>query len=74
MKKIGYYDYDELRAAAVQPEATEADILALGEWFSRFGEVYWNGEYYDADGRRLYPVYKWDDALDEGEIVGYEFR
>lgn len=70
----GRYDYEELRAAAVSPDATEADLLALGKWFSLYGDCCWNGEYYDADGLRLYPLYKWDEELDEGEIVGYEFR
>lgn len=27
-----------------------------------------------ADGISLYPVIKWNDELDQGETVGYEFR
>ena len=72
---MSYYDYKELREKALSPDATQADVDALGEWFSRFGERYWNGEFYDADdGREIRPVYKWDEELDQGEIVGYELR
>lgn len=46
--------------------------IALGEWFNAYGDRCWNGEYYDADGMRLYPVYRWDDELDQGEIIGWE--
>ena len=69
------YDYAELRAAATADGATEQAVNALGEWFERFGETLWNGEYYDADdGLRLFPVVAWDDEADQGEIIGYEFR
>lgn len=74
MSSINYYSYQELRAAATAPGATQADIDALGEWFSRYGDRYWNGECYDADGLSLYPVEKWDEEAAQGEIVGYEFR
>jgi hypothetical protein len=70
-----YYEYEELRAAAAAPGANQADIDALGEWFNQHGSMYWNGEYYDADdGLRLYPVYKWDEELDQGELLRYEIR
>ena len=69
------YSYEELRAAATADGATEQDVNALGEWFERYGQTCWNGEYYDADdGLRLFPVVAWDDEEDQGEIVGYEFR
>lgn len=56
--QIGYYDYEELREAATRPGAAQDDINALGEWFSSFGSMYWNGESYDMDhGKRLFPVY-----------------
>ena len=74
MSSINYYSYKELRAAATAPGATQADIDALGEWFSRYGDRYWNGECYDADGLYLYPVEKWDEETEQGEIVGYELR
>lgn len=70
-----YYFYEELRAAAVAPTATEDDLAALGAWFEQYGVDSWNGECWDAgDGLRLFPIVKWDDELDQGETVGYEFR
>lgn len=75
MSSINCYSYAELRAAATAPGETQADIDALGEWFSRYGDRYWNGECYDADGGlSLYPVEKWDEEAVQGEIVGYELR
>lgn len=71
MNHIGEYDYATLRAAALSQSATQEDIDALGEWFSRFGSVYWNGEYYDADGVPVRPIYQ-KTAEDEYGIVGYE--
>ena len=69
----GYYDYAELRTAALSGGAVE--INALGEWFEQHGSSYWNGEYYDADdGLRLFPVYEWDEETDQGAIIGYEIR
>ena len=63
---VNRYNYDKLRAAAISPLATQKDINRLGEWFSEYGETYWNGYYYDADGYKLFLVY----ALDEdGEPV-----
>lgn len=70
-----YYEYEDLRAAAAAPGAPQEAIDALGEWFDQHGSRYWTGEYYDADdGLRLYPVYKWDEELDQGELLGYEIR
>lgn len=68
-----YYSYAELRAAATAPGATQADIDALGEWFSRYGDRYWNGECYDAEGFEVVPKYQ-QIGEDEFEIVGYELR
>ena len=63
-----YYDYEELRAKALNGK--QEDIDALGEWLEQHGEKYWNGEYYDADGLRVYPVYNELDE-DEYELTGY---
>ena len=68
------YDYEELAAKALEPDATQEDINALGEWFQSFGAEYWNGEYFDIDDtHRLYPVYA-EVEEDEYEITGYEIR
>ena len=62
--------YEELRQAA--ESGKREDINALGRWFEREGSAFWNGEYYDADGMELYPVYKLVDAeCGDYEIVGY---
>jgi hypothetical protein len=74
MPNINYYSYAELYDAATAPGATQADIDALGEWFSRFGERYWNGECYDADGLTVWPVTEWDEETEQGTITGYELK
>ena len=71
---MNYCSYEELKVAATAPDATQQDIDNLGEWFSRYGESYWNGEYYDADEIRVYPVIEWDEEAEQGETVGYEIR
>ena len=74
MKTRNYnrYSYNELFAVATKPDAAQIDVDTLGEWFSAYGEIYWNGEYYDADGYRIRPVYDWGEEADQGEIVHYE--
>jgi len=68
------YEYEELRAIAIAPGAKPEQINALGEWFEQYGSNYWNGEYYDADGIRVYPVYDWDNDNDCGILTGFEIR
>ena len=63
-------DYQILRQAA--ESGKRDDIDALGRWFEREGREFWNGEYYDADGMEIYPLYKLVDAeAGDYEIVGY---
>ena len=69
---INYYAYEDLKAAVIA-DSSEENVNALGEWFGRYGNDYWNGEYYDADDFRLYPVYAEIDE-DEFELTGYEIR
>lgn len=68
------YSYRELLSAVTSGSAEQIDIDTLGAWFDAYGPDYWNGECYDADGIRLYPVIEWDDDLDQGETVRYEIR
>lgn len=70
---MSYYDYEELRAAAFAPNATQEDVENLGDWFSQYGEAFWNGECYDADGYELWPVYDFSDE-DDPKLTGYEIR
>lgn len=71
---MGYYNYQELRQKAVAPNATQEDVNALGAWFLRHGEKFWNGESYDmGDGLRIFPIWEEIDE-DNYEIVGYEIR
>lgn len=69
---MNYYSYKDLKAA-VDTNPTPENINALGEWFDHYGNDYWNGEYYDADDLRIYPVYKEIDE-DNFELIGYEAR
>ena len=66
---INYYSYQELRAAAASGK--KEDINALGEWFDQYGAVYWNGEFYGADGIEIYPLDKYDAEAERFERVGY---
>lgn len=69
---INYYAYEDLKAAVIA-DSSEENVNALGEWFSNYGNDYWNGEYYDADDFRLCPVYT-EVNEDEFELTGYEIR
>lgn len=76
---ISRYDYEDLRNKAIQPNAKQEDIDALGEWFEEFGYDFWNGEHFDADdGKRLFPIhdehYDENGELIQADIIGYEFR
>lgn len=69
---IGYYDYQELKAA-VEASPTQENINALGEWFHLYGDQYWNGEEYNADNFFIYPVYEQIEE-DEFKFIRYEMR
>lgn len=57
MKTINRYDYEELKNAAIETNSKE-DIENLVEWFEKFGNAFWNGEYYEIDNNMsLRPVY-----------------
>lgn len=69
------YAYEELKAAALKPDATQEDIDALGEWFESYGTGYWNGSCWTVDEKQdihLARVYK-EIAEDEFERIGYTF-
>lgn len=72
VRRFNRYSYSELLTAAARPGAQQIDIDTLGEWFSCYGWNYWNGEYFDADGHRVRPVYDWDEEADQGSVVAYE--
>ena len=67
---VSRYAYADLRYAADCPDrdVLSAAINMLGEWFTEYNMDEWNGEYFEADGLRIYPVYSGE------EIVGYEER
>lgn len=72
---VNEHNYTELEAAATRYGATQEEINALGEWFSKFGQGYWNGECYCVDEMKdihLYPMHRQIDE-DEYEIIGYSF-
>ena len=68
------YAYEELRTAAIRPGATQEEINTLGEWFEQYGLEYWNGEYFDADGYRVYRIERHDPERDIYDIIGYEIQ
>lgn len=64
--------YKELEQAALSADATQEDINRLGEWFERFGETYWNGEFYNIDGvHQLRPV-DVEDEYGDFHLIGWE--
>lgn len=67
------YAYEELRAAALRPDATKDDRMMLLKFMWHYAsDSSWNGEYYDIDdGKKLYPV---DEpiAFDDGEPFQWE--
>ena len=73
------YDYDDL-IKAYDADSSEDNLMALVEWFARYGRDYWNGEYYEIDSSRsLHPVYNWaahtQEEIDAGiEPDGWEIR
>lgn len=74
--KTNYYNrcsYSELLAAATAPAAKQIDVDTLGAWFEQYGNTYWNGEYYDANGVEIWPVYK-EVSGDEFELSGYRIK
>lgn len=78
MTNINYYSYEDLKNAVLQ-DKTQENINNLGEWFSRYGMSYWNGECFDADDFRVYPVVVEaedfvEDENENWETVGYEIR
>ena len=75
MMNYSVYEYNALLVAVEENKTPEA-LEALGEWFQRYGEAYWNGECWDIDGNRgLYPIYKLvDEECEDWEIIGYEIR
>lgn len=69
---MNYYSYKNLKTA-YDTNPSQENVNALGEWFQQYGDSYWNGEYYDADNTRIYPIYK-EISDDQFDIVGYEAR
>lgn len=74
LEEADRYSYEELREKALSTDATPEDVRRFGEWFEQYGRQYWNGECYNAgEDNNLYPIYRWDNDLDQGEIIGYTF-
>lgn len=67
---ISRYGFEDYRKAAIE-NPSEENLATLATWFRLYGDAYWNGEYWDADGYELRPVF---DENDDEIIVGYELR
>lgn len=70
---VNYYSYKTL-IAKCRKNASKANVNALGEWFDRYGQTYWNGEYYSCGLGNLYPIYEEDIENEQLKVVGYELR
>ena len=70
---VGRYNYNELREAAIE-DPTPENLENLGDWFQTYGMDFWNGECFDVDGYRLFPVYSEPDEYGDCERIGYELR
>lgn len=69
------YSYEDLKAAALSPNATPADLQALADWFSQYDMADWNGEYFEIDSNnRLFPIYGEEDECGDIPVVGWEVR
>ena len=67
-----YSDYESLRDKALDSQATNEDINALGRWYEEFGRALWNGRGYKVDSHiYLLPIYKYDESGEPTEIEKY---
>lgn len=71
-------NYQELKENALSSTSTNEDRLELFLWMEQNADRKWNGECFDVDGNRLFPVYEivYDDNgdIDTIELIGAEFR
>lgn len=65
------YDYQELREKAINNPTFE-NLEALADWLSNYDINSWNGEFWDIDGLRLYPIFGDEDENGCFPIVNYE--
>lgn len=71
---ISYYSFEQLKNKALENNATQNDLSQLGEWFTNYGNQFWNGEYYDINSVcGLQPHYIVDENdecyIDEWRII-----
>ena len=71
--KINEYGYKEY-LDEVKNNPTQENINRLGAWLEKYGNDFWNGEYFKADEFHVYPVIEWDNETEAGATVGYEIR
>lgn len=65
------YDYQELREKAINNPTFE-NLEDLADWLSNYDINSWNGEFWDIDGLRLYPIFGDEDENGCFPIVNYE--
>lgn len=66
------YDYEELRAAAIDNPTFE-NMEALADWLRTYDMSSWNGECFDIDdGLSLYPIYGDEDEDGCYPIIAYK--
>lgn len=73
--RYDYYQYEELKTVALDPNATQEAVDDLGRWFQRYDPYNWNGEYYTVDEANqihLWPVLA-EDEDGNFEVIHYSF-
>lgn len=71
---VSYYSFEQLKNKALNNNATQIDLFNLGEWFTNYGNQFWNGEYYEINSiyglKPYYIVNENDDCvIDEWRII-----
>ena len=64
--KIHRESYPDLIKRLRSETRTSEDVDNMGEWFSLYGYMFWDGECYDCDEFEIFPVNRYDPI--EGEI------
>lgn len=77
---VNYYDYEELKNKALEKRDKQS-IMDLYNWFSRYGNDFYNGECYSIDKElNLYPIWSGvgepdeDGDYEEYEVISAEIR
>lgn len=69
------YEYPELKKKVEADPKNQKLLQRMTNWFWAYDSFGWNGEYYDCEDFRIYPVYRFfDDEDKEPEFIKWELR